>query len=80
MNEKISKTINYIVAAIILFIVFALIIGYRLSETFLYPVKRLEDGVEAIKEHNSGFRIETLQNDEFGMLAKRFNKMIGDLK
>ncbi len=80
VNEKISKTINYIIASIIIFIIVALVIGYRLSGTFLYPVKRLEDGVKAIKERNSGFRIEPLQNDEFGMLAKSFNKMIGDLK
>ena len=80
VNKKISTTIYCIIAAIILFIITALVIGYRLSGTFLYPVKRLEDGVKAIKERNSEFRIETLQNDEFGMLAKSFNKMIGDLK
>ena len=80
VTDKISKTIYFIIGAIILFIITALVIGYRLSGTFLYPVKRLEDGVKAIKERNSGFRIEALQNDEFGMLAKSFNKMIGDLK
>ncbi len=80
INEKISKVLYFIVAAIILFIITAVVIGYRLSGTFLYPVKRLEDGVKAIKERNSEFRIETLQNDEFGMLAQSFNKMIGDLK
>ena len=80
INEKISIIIYYIIAAIVLFIITALVIGYRLSGTFLYPVKRLEDGVKAIKERNSEFRIETLQNDEFGMLAQSFNKMIGDLK
>ncbi len=63
-----------------LFVLMALAIGYKLSETFLYPVKRLKDGVVAIKDRNTEFRIETLQNDEFGGLAQSFNKMISDLK
>ena len=82
--EKIEKrliTASRIIAAfIVIFIIVALAIGYQLSGTFLYPVKCLEDGVKAIKERNSDFRIESLQNDEFGGLAQSFNKMIGDLK
>ena len=67
-------------SCIILFIIIVLAIGYQLAGTFIYPVKRLEDGIKAIKERNSEFRIEALQNDEFGGLAQSFNKMIGDLK
>ena len=78
--NRISKVVCFITIAIFLFIIVSLLIGYRLSRTFLYPVKRLEDGVKAIKERNSAFRIESLQNDEFGVLAQSFNKMIGDLK
>ena len=79
--EKRLISISRIIAALIIFfIVVALAIGYQLSGTFLYPVKCLEDGVKAIKERNSEFRIESLQNDEFGGLAQSFNKMIGDLK
>ena len=80
IDNKVTKVIRIIVASIILFIIIALAIGYVLSETFLYPVNRLEDGVKAIKERNSKFRIEKLQNDEFGDLALNFNKMISDLK
>ena len=78
-NRLISLS-RIIAALIIFFIIVALAIGYQLSGTFLYPVKCLEDGVKAIKERNSEFRIESLQNDEFGGLAQSFNKMIGDLK
>ena len=82
--EKIEKRLvtlrRIITSLIIFFIIVALAIGYQLSSTFLYPVKCLEDGVKAIKERNSDFRIEALQNDEFGGLAQSFNKMIGDLK
>lgn len=82
--ENIENRLIYIKriisAFILFFIIVALAIGYQLSDTFLYPVKCLGDGVKAIKERNSEFRIESLQNDEFGGLAQSFNKMIGDLK
>lgn len=78
-NELVKVTV-YIVLAILFFVFMAFAIGNVLSETFLYPVSRLGDGVKAIEMRNSEFRIEPLQNDEFGDLAENFNKMIGDLK
>ena len=80
IENKLSKVIILFILGIMLFVLMALAIGYKLSETFLYPVKRLKDGVVAIKDRNTEFRIETLQNDEFGGLAQSFNKMISDLK
>ena len=80
IEGKLKNIIGLITSGIILFIVMALAIGYKLSETFLYPVKRLKDGVIAIKARNTEFRIEPLQKDEFGSLATSFNNMIGDLK
>ena len=80
IEGKLKVIVRLITYGIILFIIMALAIGYKLSETFLYPVKRLKDGVIAIKERNTEFRIERLQNDEFGSLASSFNNMIGDLK
>ena len=78
-NQLINVKI-IIVAFIVFFIIVAIAIGSQLAGTFIYPVKCLENGVTAIKERNSEFRIETLQNDEFGGLAQSFNKMIGELK
>ena len=80
ISNELVKVVSVIVAGIIFFVFMALAIGNILSETFLYPVTRLGDGVRAIKDRNSEFRIEPLQNDEFGDLAENFNKMIGDLK
>ncbi len=80
IENKLDKVTYGILIAIAFFVLMAIAIGYHLAGTFLYPVQRLEDGVRAIKERNSKFRIETLQNDEFGGLAISFNKMIEDLK
>ena len=80
IEKRLISTERTIVVSIIFFIIIALAIGYQLSGTFIYPVKRIEEGVKAIKERNPDFRIEALQNDEFGSLSQSFNKMIGDLK
>ena len=80
IEEKLSQARKYIILCILIFIIMAFLIGNRLSETFLYPVKQLENGVRAIKSRNNEFRIEILQKDEFGILAQSFNKMIGNLK
>lgn len=80
IEKKINNIVCYIALAILLSALMAMAISHRLSETFIYPVKRLEDGVKAIEERNTEYRIESLQNDEFGGLALNFNKMIGNLK
>ncbi len=80
IEKKLNNIIMLIITGIIIFILTAFAIGYKLSETFLYPVNCLKEGVIAIKERNTEFRIEKLQNDEFGVLASSFNNMIGDLK
>lgn len=79
VENALKTTKNIIIAGILLFIVMACIIGVVLSGTFLYPIQQLGEGVKALKARNSEFRIEALQNDEFGDLAVNFNKMIGDL-
>jgi hypothetical protein len=80
IDDEVIEARNDIIIHIILFVVTALIIGFLLSKTFVYPIKSLEKGIKAIKERNSDFRIEPLENDEFGNLAINFNKMITDLK
>ena len=80
IENELSKAIYYFAISILVFILFALFLGYRLAQTFLNPVNQLKNGVEAIKERNTNFRIEVLQNDEFGGLANSFNKMIENFK
>ncbi|MGM0600542.1 MAG: SpoIIE family protein phosphatase [Candidatus Rifleibacteriota bacterium] len=83
-REFIDDDLNFIrkliVASILIFLLVALLTGNILSLTFLEPISRLSQGVEAIKKRQSEFRIETGQRDEFGDLAVNFNHMIEDLK
>ncbi len=69
-----------ITIAIALFVIIAFLLGWLLSDTFILPVSRLGEGVQAIKARNHAFRIEPQQQDEFGDLAISFNHMIADLK
>ena len=80
INEELNKKTFYIIALIFLFVFVALAIGFRLSKYFILPVYKLEKGIEEIKKRNNDYRIEKLQNDEFGILAENFNKMISNLK
>ncbi|EKD84287.1 MAG: stage II sporulation E family protein [uncultured bacterium] len=67
-------------SGILLFLLLALTAGWLLSDVFLLPITRLGEGVNAIKAHDSDFRIVSSQKDEFGDLAVNFNQMIADLK
>ena len=80
IDEEINEVVKEMILRIVLFIAAALIIGYMLTNSFLYPVKNLGEGIKAIEARNSEFRIEVLENDEFGNLAVNFNKMISNLK
>lgn len=80
ITTDIARQRRLILAAILLFLIIALLTGWLLSDTFLAPVARLGEGVAAIKSRNHTFRIEASQKDEFGDLAVSFNHMIADLK
>jgi HAMP domain-containing protein len=80
VTQNLANIKKLLAAGILLFFLVALLTANILSHTFLVPVSRLSEGVEAIKNRNGEFRIETDQNDEFGDLAMSFNHMIEDLK
>ena len=80
IDEEVKSAKTDIIIHILVFIAFALFVGYLLAKTFIYPIKSIGEGIKALKARNSEFRIEVLENDEFGNIAVNFNKMIFDLK
>lgn len=80
IRDDIRVQKKMLLAGIMLFLVVALLSGWLLSDIFLVPVERLSNGVLAIRNRDSSFRIESVQKDEFGDLAVSFNHMIEDLK
>lgn len=63
---------------------FALIISLVgasfITRLIILPVQDLSAGVQAIRERNQDVRIPIRRNDELGVLATAFNKVIGELK
>jgi serine phosphatase RsbU (regulator of sigma subunit) len=80
IENKLTTIRKLIYLGLIVFLIVTLLAGNILSNTFLTPISRLGQGVEAIKNRNGEFRIETEQKDEFGDLSSSFNHMIEDLK
>ena len=80
VEEKIKIIVYFIIFSIVIFVAIVLLIGYLLADTFIYPVKHLNDGVKALDRKDTDYRIEILHNDEFGNLALSFNNMLEELK
>jgi len=58
-----------------------LVFAYLLVSMFINtPIKNLTRGVESIELGNLDMKIDVKSNDEFGQLARTFNKMTDDLK
>ncbi len=54
--------------------------GQLLSALVLVPIADLQDGIDAIRRRRSDIVIPCRRDDEFGHLAKIFNRALGELK
>ncbi|MFI8622275.1 ATP-binding protein [Marinomonas sp. NPDC078689] len=58
----------------------SLLVALGLVRHFLSPLKRLQQGANALSEGDYSFTFESSSNDEFGELANRFQYLAGSLK
>ncbi|NLF96488.1 MAG: SpoIIE family protein phosphatase [Candidatus Riflebacteria bacterium] len=58
----------------------AMLLGQLLSYSFLYPLKILAEGAEAIQLRNFDKRLPELGRDEFGEMARVFNTTMVDFE
>lgn len=65
-----------------LFIVFiaAMAIARHLSETFMRPVKALEDGMRAMQRLDRNAHVQIEAGDEFGELGRAFNETVDNMQ
>jgi len=61
-------------------LILAMLLGQLLSYSFLYPLKILSEGAEAIQQRNFDKRLPGLGRDEFGEMARVFNTTMIDLE
>lgn len=83
-NEKIQSTIVlYSIIILIIIIIgalFAIFVGFKLSEGITRPVKKLTDGVRNIAEGNLTYRIGDIDGDELGELGRSIDFMAQEIE
>lgn len=67
-----------IVALLIIFC--ATWFGFYLAKTLTIPIQEVAEGTRRVAEGNLDFTIDTVADDEMGILVNAFNKMTKDLK
>lgn len=82
-QEMIRGAVGYAIsvgAIAIVSILFALILGYKISMAIANPVHKLEEAAAGIAGGDLDVRVEVETKDEIGDIAVSFNKMASDLK
>lgn len=74
--DMVNRGIKVTMIIIILFV----IAGVIITRKALYPVKKLARGVQAVAEGDLTHYLENGRRDEFGVVAKVFNRMIDSLR
>jgi diguanylate cyclase (GGDEF)-like protein/PAS domain S-box-containing protein len=82
-REAVKEAVIYAItvgAIAIVSILFALILGYKISMAIANPVHKLKEAAAGIAGGDLDVRVEVETKDEIGDLAVSFNKMVSDLK
>lgn len=79
VDEKIQRIRSIIAAGAVMSLLLAMAIALTLSRQFLVPVSKLGEATMAIGARNFRHRIETRDQDEFGLLSQVFNNVIEGL-
>jgi sigma-B regulation protein RsbU (phosphoserine phosphatase) len=84
INARVNQMLDGIYATFIHFIIIMviaiLVISFWLSRTITRPIVALTEGAKAIGRGELDYRVEVTTDDEFGTLARAFNRMASDLR
>ncbi|PKL41645.1 MAG: hypothetical protein CVV41_17995 [Candidatus Riflebacteria bacterium HGW-Riflebacteria-1] len=80
IREQIYREKSRLVSFGIVSLLLALILGQLLSYSFLFPLRILAEGAEAIQRRDFEKRLPELGRDEFGEMAQVFNTTMIDLE
>jgi sigma-B regulation protein RsbU (phosphoserine phosphatase) len=76
--DKIDIEKRRLVFAGIFAVLIILVLGNLLARSFIFPLREITGGAEAIKNKNFDLRLPALGNDEFGDIAQMFNETMVD--
>lgn len=71
---------NLGIAATVISVIAAIVVGTFISRSVSIPIKKLKDAMVDVGRGNLGFRIDIDAKDEIGALATSFNQMTQDLQ
>jgi serine phosphatase RsbU (regulator of sigma subunit) len=77
--QDLSRYRLWLSAMGILVLTSAIFLGYRLSRAFLEPLHHLSRGMTALQQRRFDHRLADQSQDEFGQLARLFNRAFEDL-
>ena len=84
INAHVNQMLDGIYATFIHFIIIMviaiLVISFWLSRTITRPIVALTEGAKAVGRGELDYRVEVTTDDEFGTLARAFNRMASGLK
>lgn len=75
--KDVQQNMRYLIP---LYLLAAGIVGFLLIRFIIPPLRHLKQGTEAVRQGDLDYRIAPLANDEFGDLAKEFNRMVDQLQ
>lgn len=79
LNQSLRDSVQAIVGATVLMILFGMIVSYLVGRRLSRPIRDLVDASQAIDAGRYGYRITERRNDELGMLMSGFNNMAAGL-
>ncbi|GAB4277157.1 MAG: hypothetical protein Kow0029_19730 [Candidatus Rifleibacteriota bacterium] len=80
IEEKIYHEKKMLISAGLFSIGLIVALGFLLARSFLFPLRSISEGAEAIKNKDFDVRLPIVSNDEFGQIASVFNETMIDLE
>ena len=80
VNQMLGGIYATFIHFIIIMVIAILVISFWLSRTITRPIVALTEGAKAVGRGELDYRVEVTTDDEFGTLARAFNRMASDLK
>ncbi|WP_427337658.1 HD domain-containing phosphohydrolase [Caloranaerobacter sp. DY30410] len=77
--KNIIKINEYIITTVIFTLIFVILLASFLSNQFSKPLEELREGTIELYKGNYDYKIPMYRNDEFGQLAKAFNRTAEEL-
>lgn len=80
ITEKIRNMRHQILMGLIMILIISVFTGLLLTKTFLNPVGELNLGLTALRNRDTDFRVNIVNQDELGELGRTFNQMMEEVK